>query len=282
MASLSFQPVRAAFRSERLPATVMWLLAADGMSTFVRTLARALTDALEDRAQAKAVTAEVMARMWRRRVAVHLENASDRQVAAFMAGLYPTPQNRKTRWMYAALGGPPARRERLETLRLTGRMGPRARWDELATHLGELLIVMTEDLGELGVQRHHQVLSRMCFASGQAYGEAFKRRYDLPDTAASAIEVLRVSEYIWQVNPEHESHGEGQHGYIDGSACPWHPRPGWKNVHCGIFGQFQNGVASVFGMDYILTTTIPRHGGDHCRIDLVPIGEPRPKSAATG
>jgi len=69
-------------------------------------------------------------------------------------------------------------------------------------------------------------------------------------------------------------------GFIDGNACPWYPRPGWQQLHCGIFGQFQAGVCSVFGLSYQLTTTIPKHGGDHCRIDLQPIKLRRSRDAA--
>ena len=46
---------------------------------------------------------------------------------------------------------------------------------------------------------------------------------------------------------------------------------GWQQVHCGIFGQFQSGISSVFGLRYQLTSTIPKHGGHTCRIDLRPI-----------
>jgi hypothetical protein len=85
--------------------------------------------------------------------------------------------------------------------------------------------------------------------------------------------VLRMGEYLFRVNPEHqsESNGSERTGYIVGNACPWFVRPGWGGMHCGIFGRFQDGCASVFGLNYRLTTTIPRHGGDVCRIDLAPI-----------
>ena len=42
-------------------------------------------------------------------------------------------------------------------------------------------------------------------------------------------------------------------------------------MHCGIFGQFQSGISSVFGLRYQLTSTIPKHGGHTCRIDLRPL-----------
>ena len=277
------QPLRAVLRTERLPTAALWLMAADGMALYLRLMARAVGDAVGcDRTQARQIVAEVMARMWRRRYAAMrdtfpmLPPATDAEIVTTMRGLYCAPGNRKTLWMYDALGGLPTdRRARLRSLRRTLALGPRACWNELATHLGDLLIVSTQSLGDLGVPRANQVIARMCHQSGVAYGELFKRRYRLPDTAEAAIEVLRIGEYIWQVNPEHESAADGQTGHIDGSACHWYQQSGWHPMHCGIFGQFQNGVSSVFGMRYSLTTTIPRHGGDRCRIDLIAIGEPR-------
>jgi hypothetical protein len=281
-----FQPLRAAFHKEVLPSGVLWLMAADAMSLYLRALVKALSADGRPRPESKRIVAELFARMGRRRYAVmraqypHLPAPSDAHVAAVLRGLYPTPGNRRTRWMYAALGHPPSRlRGIATTARLTARLGPQARWDELSTHLGDLLIVSTQSLSTLGVARGNQVIARMCLQAGVAYGEHFKARYDLPDTAEAAIEVLRMGEYIWQVNPIHHSAFEGRSGYIEGDACPWYRQAGWQHVHCGIFGQFQNGVASVFGMKYSLTRTIPRHGGDRCRIDLVSIGEPRGRAA---
>lgn len=277
-------PLRAALRGERLPAAALWLMAADGMSVYLRMMRRTLMDAGHAKADAQRIIAEMMARTWRRRWAVLREThphlpTGDAHIARFMGALYPTPGNRKTRWMFAALGDlPRGIGARARGLRISARFGPRARWDELATHLGELLIVCTQGLGDVGVSRGNHLLARMCHAAGQRYAALFRRRWALPDTAASAIEVLRIGEYIWQVNPEHESGAEGKRGYIDGNACRWYRQAGWQQVHCGIFGQFQNGVAAEFGMKYTLTRTIPRHGGDRCRIDLVAIGEPRAKS----
>ena len=86
-----------------------------------------------------------------------------------------------------------------------------------------------------------------------------------------AVEVLRMSEFVFRVNPEHVSEAEGVDGMIEGNACPWFDRPGWHGGHCGIFGQFQSGIASEFGLQYRLTKTIPKHGGKTCRIDLTPL-----------
>lgn len=67
------------------------------------------------------------------------------------------------------------------------------------------------------------------------------------------------------------SESDRQSGFLEGTACPWYSRPGWNGGHCGIFGQFQSGISSVFGLRYHLTKTIPKHGGSTCRIDLKPI-----------
>ena len=80
-----------------------------------------------------------------------------------------------------------------------------------------------------------------------------------------------MSEYVFRVNPEHWSESNGISGWLEGSACPWYSRPGWNGAHCGIFGQFQSGIASVFGLRYHLSKTIPKNGGKTCRIDVKPI-----------
>jgi hypothetical protein len=80
-----------------------------------------------------------------------------------------------------------------------------------------------------------------------------------------------MSEYVFRVNPEHWSGSDGTAGFLEGSACLWWSRPGWNGAHCGIFGQFQSGIASAFGLRYHLSKTIPKHGGHTCRIDVKPI-----------
>ena len=59
-----------------------------------------------------------------------------------------------------------------------------------------------------------------------------------------------MSEWVFQVNPEHWSESDGTSGFLEGTACPWYSRPGWNGGHCGIFGQFQSGIASAFGLRY--------------------------------
>jgi hypothetical protein len=82
-----------------------------------------------------------------------------------------------------------------------------------------------------------------------------------------------MSEYVFRVNPEHwgKSDSARRTGYLEGTACPWFTAPGWNGAHCGIFGQFQAGISAVYGLRYHLTTTIPKHGGTTCRIDVKPI-----------
>ena len=153
-----------------------------------------------------------------------------------------------------------------------------AKWREVTVHLGEMLIVLTEELPDR-LPRARQILATMCHGMGRRYARAMigalALRADRP--VANAIEVLRTSEYVFRVNPNHEvgadeARGEG---FIDGDACPWYPRPGWAPIHCGIFGQFQAGVCEELGLSYKLTTTIPKHGGDRCRVDLRPLRHKR-------
>jgi hypothetical protein len=101
---------------------------------------------------------------------------------------------------------------------------------------------------------------------------------------AQAIEILRIGELIFRVNPQHESHADADArvGWLEGNACLWYSRPGWTRGHCGIFGQFQAGICSEFGLRYKLDRTIPKHGGEVCRVSLeplVPLKTPRPISA---
>lgn len=100
------------------------------------------------------------------------------------------------------------------------------------------------------------------------------------DPPKGAMEILRMSEYVFHVNPTHWGGSDGTSGWLEDTACPWYTRPGWNGAHCGIFGQFspvgdrearQSGIASVFGLRYHLSKTIPKHGGQTCRIDVKPI-----------
>src|SRR6185436_11985161 len=122
-------------------------------------------------------------------------------------------------------------------------LSPEARWQEVTVHLGELLIVATEDL-PAHLPRPRKILGDICFNMGARYAERAKKTFgiDTIDNApAQAIEILRMSEYIFRVNPEHWSEIDlpNNRGSLEGTACPWYERPGWDAGHCGIFGQFQ-------------------------------------------
>jgi hypothetical protein len=139
-------------------------------------------------------------------------------------------------------------------------------------HLGELLIAITERMPEY-LPRTRPILGDICFGAGERFATRMKRAFELETTPASALELLRMSEYVFRVNPDHWGAADGANntGWLEGTACPWYDAPGWNGAHCGIFGQFQSGIASAFGLRYHLTTTVPKNGGHTCRIDLRPI-----------
>jgi hypothetical protein len=146
-----------------------------------------------------------------------------------------------------------------------------------------MLICLTEVLSAEGVPQHSSVLGQISYDFGVRITRLTKRILRMPGSFEGAIEVLRMGEYLFRVNPVHESGQDGERGYIVGNACPWFPRPGWDAMHCGIFGRFQDGCSSVFGLSYRLTRTIPRHGGELCRIELKPIRlrRKRPRDVAS-
>ncbi|MEZ4429306.1 MAG: hypothetical protein R3A51_16655 [Nannocystaceae bacterium] len=274
--------LRRAYKEERLPATARWVMTAAGMRDWMQLLRRQLRPHLGEQRDAvmDALTAELFARRHAALVERHpsLDDGAPRTLALLMSGLYLLPFAPRRRWIVASLGGgPQTPREHARALALTRRLPVEERWRELTVHLGELLIVATERLPER-LPRARPIVAQLCFDMGVAYARDMSRALELsPDTpVANAIEVLRTSEYLFRVNPEHESGADEARGrgFIDGSACPWYSRPGWGPHHCGIFGQFQAGVCSVFELRYSLTTTIPKHGGDHCRVDLTPLRRP--------
>jgi hypothetical protein len=267
-------PIREAYRREVIPAELRWWLTAGAMRDWLRLLSSKLRPHHDD---ARALTARIAAEMFRRRWAVLSEarpDLTEKDLGRFMAGLYQIWQQPRAGWIFAEVGGAPASlREHVEALRLARRLDAEARWRETTVHLGELLIVFTEVV-PAELPRARQILAQICFDLGVAYGGRACALFGFDpqrDPAARAIEVLRMSEYLFRVNPRHLVGAEGSHGYIEGDACPWYSRPGWEPGHCGIFGQFQNGVSSVFGLKYRLTRTIPRHGGDVCRVELTPL-----------
>jgi hypothetical protein len=274
---------REILRREQVPIPILWLLASDGMAAWYRWLSRGLSDHLGGKTEARRILSRCMAQAFGRRYEAlgRIEPslpADERAPALMMHGLYRAPSARSTAWVLDAIGGPPRTlQEKLRSFRLVGKLDYRTRWIEVATHLGEVLIALTDNLPQEGLPNASSVLGQICFDAGVRYAERARDRWQLPRSPASAIEVLRVGEYVFRVNPEHTSESdEASHtGMIEGSACPWFMRPGWHRMHCGIFGQFQAGVSSVFELKYKLTKTIPRHGGDRCRVDLIPLGTGR-------
>lgn len=271
--------LREVYRREALPARVRWWMVASGMRDWLRLVARGLRDDI-GRDEARAVSAELAAETFRRRYDVlraswpHLRDDPE-QRRNTMAALYRMTPRTRGGYLFDAMGGLPRGSQWLAAHRAIAPLSAEQRWEELTVHLGEWLIVVTETLPERYPRARKQIAD-VCFDAGRHYGEAVKRLLrieDDGDPAARAIEVLRVSEYLFRVNPHHwgETDPASRTGYLEGNACPWYSRPGWERGHCGIFGQFQAGVCSVFGLRYQLTKTIPKHGGHTCRVDLKPI-----------
>lgn len=287
MPSLIALTTREIYRRELLPARARWWLAAQGMCDWFRVVASKLRPHLPD---SRAVLSTLGARMFERRYRALREahpsypapERDSRATALLMAGLYRLWMAPRAGWVLDALGGPPRGvGEHLRARALARKLSPEARWEEVTVHLGELLIVLTEGLPE-HLPHARKILGDICFEMGARYGEQMKRFFGLPETGnmpEQAIEILRMSEYVFRVNPEHWGSGDAASntGYLEGNACPWFTRPGWNQAHCGIFGQFQAGISSVFGLRYHLSKTIPKHGGETCRIDLKPIGIRRSK-----
>jgi hypothetical protein len=275
--------MREVLRREAIPARPRWWLAAGGMRDWFSFLASRLDAHLGGRA--KAALAHAAARMFERRydalaasgVRLPPRLEDGRALAEVFGGLYRAEAAPKCRWIFDEVGGPPRGvRERARSLALVHLLDPEARWREVTVHLGELLIVLTEELPR-ELDHARRVLGDVCFEAGVRYARRTKRAWGLSaspaDLAALAIEVLRTSEYLFRVNPEHwgGTDASAGTGFLEGTACPWFDRPGWNGAHCGIFGQFQAGVSSEFGLRYILGRTIPKNGGTTCRIDLKPL-----------
>jgi hypothetical protein len=259
------------------------------MRDFLRLVDKRLAAHLGE--ETRRVSTEIAGRMLERRYDALRERfpsmpSHDRDPRApglVMSALYRMSARDRDAWIVSRVGGPPCTaREHLRAEWLVLPMRSRHRWEELTVHLGEWLIVLTEDLPKV-LPRATQIVATICYEAGVAYAEQMRALYGLAeggDEAAHAIEVLRISEYLFRVNPEHwhETDPAASTGYLEGTACPWYSRPGWQRMHCGIFGQFQAGIASVFGLRYQLTRTIPKHGGHTCRIDLVPLSSLRARA----
>jgi hypothetical protein len=275
---------REVYRRELLPERVLWWMAAEGMRDWYRILAKRLGPHLERAAQpsARAVLADASARTFDRRGRVL--GISGRSLGLLMSALYRIDRAPRAAWIFDRMGGPAhGAGEHVRARLLLARLGSFERWNEVATHLGELLVVLTEDLPK-HLEHSRKILGDICFDAGRSYAERMKRVLHLPERPAdpprAAMEILRTSEYVFRVNPEHWSASDGAAGWLEGTACPWYERPGWNGGHCGIFGQFQSGISSVFGLRYQLSKTIPKHGGHTCRIDVKPIQLRRKEASA--
>jgi hypothetical protein len=244
-------------------------------------LARDLGPELGGELRSRAVVSDLAVPMLRRRYDVlrgALPGLPDlahepRALGLVFGSLYRTASNPSEAWFFNAAGGAPetlADHARAESWTLP--LSPHARWEEVSCHLGELLVALTDGL-PAHLPRARPILSEICFDAGVRFGKKMKRAFALGDSPAEALEVLRMSEYVFRVNPEHWSSTSAHEktGFLEGTACPWFTAPGWTGAHCGIFGQFQSGISSVYGLRYHLSTTIPKHGGHTCRIDVKPI-----------
>ena len=285
MADLFSHTVRTLFRRELLPVRLRWWFAAEGMCDWYRVLDRDLASHLGGRDDARAILSRISVAMFHRRYDVlrraHLRlpdrNADPRAVALLFGGLYRVASKPDSAWIFDAVGGAPRtmRDHARAELRMAS-LDANARWEEVTTHLGELLIALTDRLPE-HLPRARPILGEICFAAGERFARRVARAYDLPIGGAPnpelAIELLRMSEYVFRVNPDHWGEGRAHDptGWLEGNACPWYTAPGWNGGHCGIFGQFQSGISAAFGLRYQLSKTIPKHGGGTCRVDLKPI-----------
>ena len=270
--------LRRAFKEERLPAWFRWICAAEGIAFWMHLAERGLARHLDDRARARELMARAARVAFERRYSILRQTLSDLPalearpdaLAIVMMGLYPGPIFRVLDWILGALRAR-GLRARLEARRWLAPLDAQRRWEEVTVHLGELLVCLTEELRAAEVPQASYVLGQLSYDFGVRLTRLIRFLLRMPHSTESAIEVLRMGEYLFRVNPEHHSGVDGATGYIEGNACPWYMRPGWGAMHCGIFGRFQDGCSSVFGLNYRLTRTIPRHGGDICRIELKPI-----------
>ncbi|HRI69537.1 MAG TPA: oxygenase MpaB family protein [Polyangium sp.] len=283
----ALQHMRAAFATESVDPRLLWMFASEGLAAWLRHIEVALAEHLEDRQRARRILATVYGEMLQRRVlalpspiATILTRSDASSIRAFFEALSPGPIARSVRWIFEGFSpDAPSLGTLAEAWRRVESLDAKWRWLEVSHHLGEMAIVLTERLPEFDVPRAIGWLGDTCHGFGKEIGELFVEMYQMPRTMESAIETLRMGEFLFRVNPEHSSGTDegAQTGFIEGSACLWYTRPGWKQVHCGVLGRFQAGISEVFGHSYSLTQTIPKHGGDSCRTTMAPI---QPKTQA--
>jgi hypothetical protein len=273
--------IRAVYRREQIPVRLRWWFVADGMAQWFRLMRTQLDPHLGGDGPAgsllAALHAPVLERGYDRMRAAHRtlpdRAATPRAVGLVMGTLYRVTSNPQTMWLFEPLGGGPVSfADHVRAERWLGGVPLEARWAELTNHLGEMLIALTEGL-PAHIPRAPAILGDICFAAGTRVGRKMRKAFELPSTAAAGLEVLRMTEYLFRVQPEHWIRTDpcARTGFIAGNGCPWYTAPGFNVVHCGIFGQFQAGMVSVFGLRYTLTRTIPKDGGHTCRIDVRPI-----------
>jgi hypothetical protein len=290
MATLLSRAVREVFRRERIPVRLLWWFSAEAMTQWYSLLEDELAPHLGGREGARRLLARTAAKVLRRRYDAlragfpGLPSPDDDAacVGLVMGGLYRVASAPESAWIFDETEGLPRRfAEHRRSERLLEGLPLRARWEEVTCHLGEVLVALTEDL-PAAMDRARPVLGDICFGAGAHYGRRFKRMFGMTDSPEAALELLRMSEYVFRVNPEHWGGADAgaSTGWLEGTACPWYTAPGWNGAHCGIFGQFQSGICSVFGLRYHLTTTIPKHGGHTCRIDVKPIPLRRDRGGA--
>jgi len=276
MATLLARTVREVFRREKIPTRMLWWFAAEGMGDWFSVLREELAPHFGGIDRSGEVLALVARPMFERRHALlraSFPKVPAGEVGLTLGALYRIASYPSLRWAFQPLGGAPRTfAEHVRAERNIASIPLVTRWTELTHHLGELLIAITERMPEY-LPRTRPILGEICFAAGARFATRMKRAFELETTPASALELLRMSEYVFRVNPDHwgEADAASNSGWLEGTACPWYDAPGWNGAHCGIFGQFQSGIASAFGLRYHLTTTIPKNGGHTCRIDVRPI-----------
>jgi hypothetical protein len=281
MPTLLARTVREVFRRELIPTRLRWWFAAEGMADWFSVLREELgphVPAIDE------TLADVARPMFERRYSIlrasfpSLPDAP-RAVGLTMGALYRIASYPDARWIFEPLGGAPSSfGDHIRAERLIAPIPLDTRWSELTCHLGELLIAVTE---RMPLPRVRPILGDICFAAGERFARRMKRAFAMNDAPDNALELLRMSEYVFRVNPQHWGESDATTGWLEGTACPWYDAPGWNGAHCGIFGQFQSGIASAFGLRYHLTSTIPKNGGHICRIDVKPIQlTAKPRTAA--
>lgn len=281
LAAPALRQLRSSFAAESVNPWLLWLVASEGLAAWIRYLDQDLGEHLRDRHRAREILTAACAEMLRRRisslppsVAQRLEGADSADIRAFFEALSPGIVARSIRWSFEGLSkDSPPMAATLRAWRLLQNMDGKSRWLEVSHYLGELAIVLSQMLPKQNVPRAIGWLGDVCHHFGKEVAELAASLFRMPTTMESAIEILRMGEFLFRVNPEHSS-GMDQTkgtGFIEGTACLWYTRPGWQQVHCGILGQFQAGISEVFGQSYSLTQTIPKHGGDTCRITMTPV-----------